>query len=111
MDEKKEILKLFYNDQTIIDDCDRREKELCGVVEFNAHNKGLAALLTFTGDIPNQPLYGIYIGGEDNKLHLSRLSIGGVINRADAEEYNKVRMKDDEKIKQIYFKEETKCYE
>ena len=107
MDEKKEILKVFYNDQTIIDDEDGIEKELYGLVEFKTPYKGLAALLK---NVYIQCLNPVHIG-KDGKLHRLNVSIGGNIYSIDVERYNDSMVQDGGKITKIYFKEETKCYE
>lgn len=71
----KKIISMMEENPSVINN-DKSER-IIGLVEFNTPNKGLACMF-------NSRYYSLnlcYIDEDDNKLHCSQMSIGGVLWR------------------------------
>lgn len=98
------LVKKMIEDKKLIDNHDESEKSILGLVQFNSRSKGLAAILDYSG---NYSLNEVYFDEEDNMLHLSMCSIGGILKGTPTEEsirkYNNDCIFDGGKIKCIYW--------
>lgn len=95
------LTKAVENNCMYIDDHDRKEKDMIGMVEFNNPHKGIGLIPAFSGYYSINSLYT----GKDKKMHLSTASIGGVLcgipTKEKIQAYNESCLFDGGKIKAV----------
>lgn len=109
--DKENIIKMFQENQTVIDNHNDESITLTGLVEFKNPTRPLAGCM----DARYYSLNEIYIESADKKLHLSQCSVGGVLWGAYPDEkqlkkYNDDTIQDGGKIVCIHLADGTKVY-
>ena len=79
-DDFETIINKMYENPEVIDNHTNKPEKIVGLVEFNNEEKGLGCMFDTYYYCINQ----CYIG-DDNNLHCSTMSIGGVLWNGDAE--------------------------
>ena len=79
------IINKMYENAEVIDNHTNKPEKIVGLVEFNNEDKGLGCMFDALYYSINQ----CYIDEDDNNLHCSTMSIGGVLWRGDAEDLAK----------------------
>jgi len=106
----KTIINSMRSNNVVIDSHDGSEMPIVGLVEFNNQSKGLAACL----DARYYSLNAIYLNDNDERLHLSQMSIGGVLWGVPTSEklkkYNDDAIFDGGKIKVVHMADGREIY-